>query len=74
MHSKEDKLIMDVYESAKEALEPTLGPAEWVSDGKGAHMEFHPRAYNCDIVGIRQSSPPKKEVRVIKEGFGSSSE
>ena len=74
MHNKENKIIPDAYENAKKALEPSLGPAKWISDEKGTHMEFHPRAYNCGIVGVRQSSPSKKEARVIDEGFGSSSE
>ncbi len=49
MDSKEDEVRLEAYERAKEALEPTLGPAEWVSDGKGAHMEFHPRVDNVGV-------------------------
>ncbi|KAF6220752.1 hypothetical protein HO133_003186 [Letharia lupina] len=54
MHSKENEDTLHVYETAMKALEPTLGPAEWVSDEKGAHLEFHPRAHNFSTDDGRQ--------------------
>lgn len=45
MHSKENKDTLRAYQTARVALEPTLGPAEWVCDEKGAHLVFHPQAF-----------------------------
>ncbi|KAL9131934.1 MAG: hypothetical protein Q9175_006649 [Cornicularia normoerica] len=46
MHSKANKDTLNAYRTARKALAPTLGPAEWVSNKKGSHLEFHPRAHN----------------------------
>ena len=42
-HSKGNVDTQLAYQTARDALEPTLGPAEWVCDEEGAHLEFHPR-------------------------------
>lgn len=44
MHSKENEETLRAYGQARDALEPTLGPAKWVCDEKGAHLEFRSHA------------------------------
>ena len=55
MHTKaRNEDMVSTYEQAREALEPTLGPAERICDEYGEHLEFHPRAYNFGEVEDRQ--------------------
>ena len=46
MHSQPSWNAKELYELAKEALQPTLGAGEYICDGKGAHLEFYPRAHS----------------------------
>ena len=45
MHCKDNRDTRRAYRRAKKALGSYLGPAERVHDGKGAHLEFHPLAF-----------------------------
>ena len=46
MHRQPSWNAKELYELAKEALQPTLGAGDFICDGKGAHLEFHPRDYD----------------------------
>ena len=43
MHNKVNTDTFFVYQIAGVALEPTLGPVKWITNEKGAHLNFHPR-------------------------------
>ena len=52
MHSQPSWNAKELYQLAKEALRPTLGEWKFICDGKGAHLEFHPRAHSLrDVEG-----------------------
>ena len=50
MHGGQDSITQYVYSRASQVLEATLGPAEYVWDREGVHLEFHPRAHNADKI------------------------
>ena len=50
MHSPPSEDTKYAYGLAKKALRRTLGAGELICDGKGAHLEFHPRDYDFSEV------------------------
>lgn len=69
MHSKnyENVAIVNAYVQAMVALEPTLGPAEWICDENGAHMMFHPRAFNSSEDGDRKVKFRSEGVKLFSD-------
>lgn len=45
LHGLVNEYTLRAYEMAKVYLEEKLGPAKWVCDERGAHLEFYPRRF-----------------------------